>query len=166
MLKLSRAIDFTAKSFFKIGVFSGAVMALLVLVSTLLRYVLGQPISFSDELAGLLFLTMAFTTFPHILNESGHISLDLLIKRMPSFLQKICAYFGMLVFITFAVVFTYQAWKYMGFSKQINSRTDVSGILLWPWMALMPLSMILCVIVEINKLFKHLFNNTMKEIKQ
>jgi len=128
-----------------------------------MRYIFGYPISFSDELAGLLFLAMAFTTFPHILNKSGHISLDLIIKKMPSFLQKICGVIGGLILVTFAVVFAYQAWQFMGFSKIINSRTDVSGILLWPWMALMPTSMILCIIVEIKNLFIQADNASLKE---
>ncbi|UTW14471.1 TRAP transporter small permease [Marinobacterium rhizophilum] len=126
-------------------------MTLIILVSTLLRYLAGQPISFSDELAGLLFLTMAFSTFPHVLNKSGHISLDLLTERMSPGMRKICSLFSAAIFIAFAITFSYQAWGFMDFSRLISSRTDVSGILLWPWMALMPASMVLCIAVELKK---------------
>lgn len=151
MEKLFKSIDFIAKAFFYSGVLSGIFMTLIIFVSTLLRYLAGQPISFSDELAGLLFLAMAFTTFPHVLNKSGHISLDLLTERMPLGMRKLCSLFAGSIFITFAITFSYQAWNFMEFSRLISSRTDVSGILLWPWMALMPISMILCIAVEIRK---------------
>jgi len=140
-------------------------MALLVLVSTLLRYIAGHPLSFSDELAGLLFLTMAFTTFPHVLNKSGHISLDLVVKKLPYSFQKACVVLAALIFAAFAITFTYQAWQFMAFSKMISSRTDVSGILLWPWMALMPASMILCIVVEVKKLLCPTRTETLQEIQ-
>jgi TRAP-type C4-dicarboxylate transport system permease small subunit len=152
--KLFKSIDFTAKLFFYTGVLSGILMTLIILISTLLRYLAGQPIPFSDELAGLLFLTMAFTTIPHVLSKSAHISLDLLTERMSFGLKKICSLFAAAIFIAFAITFSYQAWNFMEFSRLISSRTDVSGILLWPWMALMPASMILCIAVEIKKQFR------------
>ncbi|MBU2964637.1 TRAP transporter small permease [Amphritea sp. 2_MG-2023] len=152
MLLFSKVIDFIVKIVFYIGVSSGIIMTLLVFASTLLRYLAGQPISFSDELTGLLFLTMAFTTFPYVSNKSGHIRLDLITNKMPPTIQKIFIPIASAIFITFAVIFAWQSWQFLEFSKFISSRTDVSRILLWPWMALMPISMILCVLVEIKKL--------------
>lgn len=153
MLMFSRVTDFIVKILFNIGVLSGILMVLLILVSTLMRYIADQPIPFSDELAGLLFLTLAFTTFPHVINKSGHINLNLFAERMPYSLQRVLIVVAAVIFVAFAAVFSYEAWKFMEFSMVVNSRTAVSGILLWPWMALMPASMVLCAVVEVKKLF-------------
>lgn len=165
MVMLTRFIDKIAKLFFYVGVLSGIGMTLLILTSTLLRYIAGYPISFSDELAGLLFLTMAFTTFPHVLNRSGHICLDLIQNKLSFNLQRISRILAAIIFIVFAVVFAYQSWNFMSFSKLIGSRTDVSGIVLWPWMALMPLSMFLCILVELKKSLSKDVTTTHRELE-
>lgn len=152
MLTLSRILDGIVKALFYLGVLSGIAMTLLILVSTLSRYLAGQPVSFSDELAGLLFLSLAFNTLPYVLNKSEHISLSLLTNRLPSGLQGICAIIAGAIFVAFATIFSYQAWQFMEFSRAIHSRSDISGILLWPWMALMPFSMALCILVELKKM--------------
>ncbi|MFP2770327.1 TRAP transporter small permease [Oceanisphaera sp. KMM 10153] len=161
---LSRTLDGIVKALFFIGVLSGITMTLLILISTLSRYLANQPLSFSDELAGLLFLSMAFNTLPYVLNTSGHISLNLLTNRLPAHLQVIFTIITASIFMAFAVVFSYQAWQFMEFSRAIQSRSDISEILLWPWMALMPFSMALCILVEIKKVFFNQLAENTEEI--
>ena len=161
---LSRTLDGIVKALFYIGVLSGITMTFLILISTLSRYLANLPLSFSDELAGLLFLSMAFNTLPYVLNTSGHISLNLLTNRLPAHLQIISTILAASIFIAFAVVFLYQAWQFMEFSRSIQSRSDVSEILLWPWMALLPFSMALCILVEIKKVFFNQSIETTEEI--
>ena len=149
---LSKLLDKLIQLLFHIGVLAGAIMALLILSSALLRYLAGAPLSFSDELAGLLFVTLAFTTFPHVMERAEHINLTILTERMGPVAQRLCRFGGGMIFLTFATVFVYQSWQFTDFSRMIESRTDVSGLLLWPWMALMPASMVLCLLVELRGL--------------
>ncbi len=153
-LFLSRTLDRVTHALFFIGVCAGILMALMILSSALLRYLAGAPLSFSDELAGLLFVTLAFTTFPEVLLRTEHINLTVLTDRFGPFLQRVCRFAAGVIFITFAVVFIYESWNFTDFSRQIESRTDVSGLLLWPWMALMPLSLSLCLLIELRGLLR------------
>ncbi|WP_212654593.1 TRAP transporter small permease [Marinomonas sp. CT5] len=160
---ISNAFDRLIRIIFYIGVISGIVMAALILVSSLLRYIVGSPISFSDELAGLLFVTLAFTTFPLVMDRSEHIQLSIVTEKLSHGAQRICRIFASLILFAFAIVFIYQSWAFMDFSRMISSRTDVSGILLWPWMALMPISMVLCVLVELRAIFRILKDSPVSE---
>ncbi|MFG6177598.1 TRAP transporter small permease [Halomonas sp. THAF12] len=129
----------------------------LVLVSTLMRYLAGSPIGFSDELSGLLFLSLSFLSLPHVLNTSQHIRIDLLVRTLSRRLAVAADIFANAVLVTFATIFAYQAWDFMVFSLQIGARSEISGVLLWPWMALMPLSMGLCLLIIVRNGLRELF---------
>ncbi|WP_269078966.1 TRAP transporter small permease [Litchfieldella anticariensis] len=125
-------------------------MTALVFVSTLMRYLFNSPVHFSNELAGLLFLSITFLTIPHVLNIDRHIKIDLVVKKLPSRIKNPVGVFASMVMIIFSLVFIYESWGFMNFSRLISSRSDISGILLWPWMILMPLSFVMCVVVKIK----------------
>ncbi|MCG7599286.1 TRAP transporter small permease [Halomonas sp. McH1-25] len=131
----------------------------LVLVSTLMRYLVGRPIGFSDELSGLLFLSLSFLSLPHVLNTSQHIRIDLLVRALPSRMAAVADIFANAILVAFASIFAYQAWDFMTFSLQIGARSEISGVLLWPWMALMPLSMLLCILIVVRNGLRGLTHN-------
>ncbi|WP_233440453.1 TRAP transporter small permease [Modicisalibacter coralii] len=122
----------------------------LVLVSTLMRYLAGSPIGFSDELSGLLFLSLSFLSLPHVLNTSQHIRIDLLVRTFSERMAVAADIIANAILVIFAGIFAYQSWDFMMFSFQIESRSEISGVLLWPWMALMPASMLLCILIVVR----------------
>ncbi|WP_417584894.1 TRAP transporter small permease [Nitrincola sp.] len=147
-------IDRVAHYCFLLGVISGMAMTLLIFVSTLMRYIGGKPVRFSDELAGLLFISLAFFCLPHILNKGRHIRIEILLQILPKKLVMIADFFATVALVLFCAIFLYESYDFMNFSKEISSTTDISGILLWPWMAIMPFSMVLCILVQFRHGFK------------
>ncbi|MCC5901871.1 MAG: TRAP transporter small permease [Halomonas sp.] len=135
---------------FLLGVASGIAMTALIFVSTLMRYLGGRPLRFSDELAGLLFLTLTFLCLPHVLNKGRHIRIEILVTLMPKSIVKIMDFIAVIVLLTFCSIFAYESWHFMHFSFSLNSRTDISGILLWPWMSIMTFSMVLCILIQLS----------------
>lgn len=134
-------------------------MTVLIFVSTLMRYLGGRPLRFSDELAGLLFLSLTFLCLPYVLNKGRHIRIEVLINLMPLRAAKVMDFIGVLVLLAFCSIFAFESWKFMSFSFALNSRTDISSILLWPWMSLMPFSMVLCILVQLSHGFKQPAND-------
>lgn len=151
---LSCALSFINRALFYVAVCSGIFMAGMILLSAILRYVINEPLSFSDELAGLLFVTLGFFSFPYVMEKSEHINLSILVERLSPFKQRCCRFLASVVFFLFSVTFIHQSWNFMDFSRVISSRTDVAQLLLWPWMAVMPVSMSLCALVEVRFLFR------------
>ncbi|CUB04539.1 TRAP transporter small permease [Marinomonas fungiae] len=160
---LSKVLDQVVRFLFYLGVLSGAVMALLIFVSAVLRYVVGSPISFSDELASLLFVFLAFSTFPYVLSRGEHIRLTIVTERLAQPMQKIAQIFASIIFLGFASIFIYESYNFVQFSQLLNSHSEVSGILLWPWMALMPCSLGLCFLIELRAITRVLMLKATKE---
>ncbi|KAA0013277.1 TRAP transporter small permease [Billgrantia pellis] len=148
--KFNFLIERTAYVVFVLGVICGALMTTLIFISTLMRYLGGYPLRFSDELAGLLFLSLTFLCLPHVLDKGRHIRIEILMNLVPAPAARIMDAVGTLTLIAFCLIFAIEAWSFMGFSYAINSRTDISSLLLWPWMAIMPFSMLLCLLVQLR----------------
>ncbi|MDN3524612.1 TRAP transporter small permease [Halomonas sabkhae] len=159
MKVLSAWLDRLVYGVFLIGVCGGVFMTGLVLVSTLMRYLAGSPIGFSDELSGLLFLALSFLSLPHVLNTSQHIRIDMLVRTFSARMAVVANIFANAIFVSFAFIFAYEAWHFMAFSLQIGSKSEISGMLLWPWMALMPLSMLLCILIILRNGLRGIFSH-------
>lgn len=163
MTVYSKILDQVVRFLFYSGVVASAIMALLILISALLRYVIGSPISFSDELASLLFVFLAFSTFPYVLNKGEHIRLTIVTERLSLPTQKMAQLLASIIFISFASIFIFESYKFVEFSQLLNSHSEVSGILLWPWMALMPCSLALCLLIELRAITRVFLARTMTE---
>ncbi|WP_116473885.1 TRAP transporter small permease [Zobellella maritima] len=150
MYFLAKLIDRLSYGLFLIGVAGGIVMTFMVFASTLLRYVFDKPVHFSNELAGLLFFSLTFLTIPHVMNCGRHIRIDLVTRCLHPLVARLTEVFASLVLILFSAIIIYESWDFMIFSYEIDSRSDISGLLLWPWMVLMPLSFVLCILVQLR----------------
>lgn len=154
MQKINKLLKNVAYATFLLGVISGIAMTLLIFVSTLMRYLGGRPIRFSDELAGLLFLSLTFLCLPYVLDKGRHIRIEILINLMPAGIAKLMDFIAVMVLLAFCSIFAYESWNFMSFSHSLNSRTDISGLLLWPWMTIMPFSIVLCALIQLTHGFK------------
>ncbi len=148
--KVNLLIERAAYGSFILGVIGGVIMTSLIFISTLMRYLGGRPLRFSDELAGLLFLSLTFLCLPYVLDKGRHIRIEILLNLAPAPMVRIMNFIGTMTLFAFCLIFAFEAWGFMSFSYSIDSRTDISGILLWPWMAIMPFSMLLCILVQLR----------------
>lgn len=150
MYFIAKLIDRLSYGLFLIGVAGGIVMSFTVFASTLMRYVFDNPIHFSNELAGLLFFSLTFLTIPHVLNSGRHIRIDLVTRKLSPLTARLSEVFASLILILFSAIIIYESWDFMLFSYEIDARSEISGLLLWPWMVLMPLSFALCILVQLR----------------
>ncbi|WP_107850430.1 TRAP transporter small permease [Oceanimonas marisflavi] len=155
MSLLTKIVDRLCYGLFLAGVGGGILMTITVFASTLLRYLFGSPVHFSNELAGLLFFSLTFLTIPHVLNSGRHIRIDLITRALSARAARLSETFAGLVLILFSTIVIYESWDFMVFSREIEARSDISGLLLWPWMALMPLSFVLCILVQLRHGLRH-----------
>ena len=131
---------------------SATVMAGLVVLGTVMRYVVGTPLMISNELAGLLFVSMAFLAIPHCLLKKRQITVDIIVRCIPYPWRRLIDILAIFIFIAFAVIFIYEAYDYAEFSYQIRSRSSIGELLLWPWMMLMPVALAIAVLVALVQL--------------
>jgi TRAP-type C4-dicarboxylate transport system permease small subunit len=99
-----------------LGISVFIVMVVSVWLGVLYRYVLVNPLTWTDELAVYGMIWLGYLGMGIAVKYNEHPSLNFFVDRMPSLLQKICkliANFGVLVFLLVAVI-----W---GFDYAINS---------------------------------------------
>ena len=137
--------------------FAGFGIVSIVMLSVFQRYVLKSPLSFSEELVGLLLSSMLFLSLPYITNTDKHVKItlitDFLKKKYKTWLT-IIAYIINLIFSLWMLIETIE---WMEFAIKLNLKTENSRLLLSPWMAVLPLSFSINVIISFKKIFKQIF---------
>jgi TRAP-type transport system small permease protein len=71
-----------------------AVMVVIVFINVIARYVFNNSITASEELARYAFVWSSFLGAIFVLNEGGHIGVDLVVKKLPPALRKIVLVFA------------------------------------------------------------------------
>lgn len=128
-----------------------AVIALtgFVCLSAIMRYVLGTPFHFTEELVALLFLTTVFLTLPYSALRRQHISVTLLTGRLRGMGSRLMQIVNLTVVLVFSVWFFSLSLDFTLFGHELGARSEQSDLLLWPWMALMPLTLALVAVVSV-----------------
>ena len=124
----ARVVEVVCDALLYVATAAGILVTVFVALSSMMRYAIGKPFAYTEELVGLLFATMVFLSLPYCTLRRRHIEVTLLTDRLLLF----CIWYG-----TFA-------WEFVAVSWQLHSKSDMGGILLWPWMASM---FVACVLI-------------------
>ena len=139
MATLNRVLDLLCKALLWVAVVAGMLMTGFVVLASLMRYLVGSPFRFTEELVGLLFVAMACLGLPWATLHDRHLRITLIPERLPPPLRKLSELMSTLAILAFSVYFGILAWDFAYTSLRINARSEMGGIPLFPWMALLPL---------------------------
>lgn len=131
-------IRWFAKAFLCTAGAALGVIVCLVAGSAIMRYVVGSPFGFTEEVVGLLFASLAFLSIAYCALSDREIRVDIVYKAIPAPLQRIGQLISSVALLIFAVWIGWLAYDFIALSYRIGARTDMTGITLWPWMALFP----------------------------
>lgn len=126
---------------------AGIAMTAFVSLSAIMRYVVGKPFGFTEEFVGLLFSALVFLVFPYITIAKQHISITLITDLYSPIFKKIADVLSNILITMFSLWFVYFAYDFCMLSYDLNSKSDLAGITLWPWMSLMIISFILVALI-------------------
>jgi TRAP-type C4-dicarboxylate transport system permease small subunit len=135
--RLDAAVLFLARALAALAAAAVAGMAVLVVASVVMRYALGAPFRFSEELAGLLLAMAAFLAMPLTVAADLNIRVSLLPDRLPAPARRGFFVFGQLILLAFGIVFLLEAWKLAEFTVARNLKTEQARLPLAPWMIAM-----------------------------
>ena len=110
----------------------------LVVLASFMRYFVGSPFAFTEELVALMFLAMVFLTIPISTVRREHIVVTVCVERAAPWLQRALALVATLVMLVFAIWFVFESYQSAAFSRKIGARTEQVDLLVWPWMGIMP----------------------------
>ncbi|MCG8357924.1 MAG: TRAP transporter small permease [Kiloniellales bacterium] len=110
-----------------------AAMAGFVVLSSVMRYAIGAPFHFTEELVGLLFCSMVFLVLPGVQFRNQHIKVDLLTSRFGARATRIQRLSALALTIAFGVAFGWEAYDYLVYAYERGSVTYIGDIPLFPW---------------------------------
>ncbi len=128
------------------SVAGGAIVALIG-VSVTMRYFAYTPFRFTEELVGLLMTAAFFLALPLVTLRAEHVRVLILVSSLPDRASRkvtvLAACFG----AGFCLWFLALCLPWLEFAFQRNIKTEVGRLLMYPWMAILPLSMLLTMLV-------------------
>ena len=161
MSRLEAALALVSRALLGGAAFAVLAMTALVSLSVVMRYVVGSPFAFTEELVALLYLAMVFFTIPIGTLHREHIGVTVCVERVGPRLQRLLGLAAALVMIVFAVWFVYETCAFTAFSRKLEARSDHVGLLLWPWMAIMPATIALTGIIALVRGWQSLWDPRM-----
>ena len=118
-----------------------------------MRHFANAPFRFTEELVGLLMAAAFFLALPLVTLRSEHVRVRLVIRALPPMIRRAVAVMANLFGFTFCLWFVWLALPWFEFAFQRSIRTEVARLLMYPWMALLPLSLFLSALAFAIRIF-------------
>lgn len=108
------------------------VLAIVLGVDVVLRYLFNAPLIWGDEASALVLLIVFFASLPQVTQNRGHVHMDMLYKAMPASLQRFCDALSGLCGLIFSSLLLYQSCKSTFDMFRWNERAEMIAIPYWP----------------------------------
>lgn len=149
MTALQIALLALSRAFSRLAAVVLLVMTGMVILASFMRYLVGAPFHFTEEVVALLYLSTVFLALPACAIRRQHIMVGILTDRVGGEARRWLAFVAIAVMIAFCGWFGYATLEFTLFSREIEARSEQVEILLWPWMAILPATMLLLVAIEL-----------------
>ena len=140
-----------------IGIFF---IVLLLVGSSLKRYLFQQPIHVTEELGGLLFLATTFLGLTYGFVKNRHVRLEVFWRKIPSPWNNISEAIGYVLCIGGLTILIRETWALTVFSYDIQGKSVMTELILWPWRLIIPVILTflgLAIFVRLLQIVLHLF---------
>ena len=125
---------------------AGATIVLLIGASVTMRYFAFAPFRFTEELVGLLMTAAFFLALPLVTLRAEHVRVLLFVSMLPDRATRAVRALAALFGGAFCLWFLALCVPWLEFAIDRNIKTEVGRLLMYPWMALLPLSMALSIV--------------------
>jgi len=126
-----------------VATLAGVMIVVLVGTSVTMRHAAQAPFRFTEELVGLLMTAAFFLALPLVTLNAEHVRVQIVVNSLPERVARWVAVAAALFGIVFAVWFFWLCVPWFEFAYVRAIKTDVGRLLMYPWMAVLPLSMLL-----------------------
>lgn len=124
---------------------------LILFYGVILRYVLGLPTTWQDEIARIFLVWGILIGVASTLRENNHIRVDLFYRLFPKSIQRWIEFFANLVILSFFVFLVYSGSELIS-QKLHTGQESLNGLPLWFIYLIIPFSGLLLIIRTIEKL--------------
>lgn len=111
--------------------------------SVTMRYLAYAPFRNTEELVGLLMTAAFFLALPLVTLRAEHVRVLIIVSSLPDRASRWLAVVAGLFGAAFCLWFFALCLPWLEFAFDRGIKTEVGRLLMYPWMALLPLSMLL-----------------------
>lgn len=154
MSVIERLFTLLGKAMLYVATAALLLLTFLVVLSSLMRYVYGQPFSFTEELVALLYMASVFLAVPLATSQRAHVSIAVLPQRLMQLWRRPFHALACIIMISFCLWFAVVSYDFMAQSYKFGSKSEQAEFVLWPWMAIMPAMMFLVALVSVLHLIQ------------
>lgn len=122
---------------------AGVMIVGLIGASVTMRYLAYTPFRFTEELVGLLMTAAFFLALPLITLRAKHVRVLMLLTYLPERAKRPVNIMAGLFGLAFCLWFFALCLPWFEFAFDRKIKTEVGRLLMYPWMALLPISMLL-----------------------
>ena len=122
---------------------AGVMIVGLIGASVTMRYLAYTPFRFTEELVGLLMTAAFFLALPLITLRAKHVRVFMLLTYLPERTKRPVNIMAGLFGLAFCLWFFALCLPWFEFAFDRKIKTEVGRLLMYPWMALLPISMLL-----------------------
>jgi len=115
----------------------------LVGTSVAMRHIASAPFRFTEELVGLLMTAAFFLALPLVTLNAEHVRVQILVASLPVRFTLWAGIAAAVFGVSFSLWFFWLGVPWFEFAFQRSIKTEVGRLLMYPWMGLVPLSMLL-----------------------
>lgn len=124
----------------------------IIVTSVLMRKLANTPLHFTEEIVGLLLSVSLFLGLPMVTLKAKHVRVSLIVNLVSGKGRRALQIAALLVGICFFAWLIIETIPWFEFAFKRNLKTETARILLYPWMALMPLSLTLTCAIFVARL--------------
>ncbi len=122
-------------------------MIALVIYDVFLRYVVGDPSVWANEVSAVLLILVVFATLPHVTIQREHLGNDMVYLMLGSRGKRVTAGAGYLCGAIFGGVLAFRSFTAMLDAHRYNEGTQNVDFPYWPFYGVMTVSAALVVVI-------------------
>jgi len=126
-----------------IATLAAVMIVVLVGASVTMRHLAHAPFRFTEELVGLLMTAAFFLALPLVTLNAEHVRVQILIAALPERVARWASVAAAIFGVVFTVWFCSLCIPWFEFAYERKIKTEVGRLLMYPWMAVLPLSLLL-----------------------
>lgn len=125
----------------------------IIVTSVVMRRFANAPLHITEDVVGLLLSVALFLALPYVTLRSKHVRVAIVAETAGERLAPVFAIAAMLVGVVFFGWIFIESLPWFEFAWNRGLKTQTARVLLYPWMAVLPLSIGLTCLIFVFRLF-------------
>lgn len=150
---LAQGLEYLALAMAFLAALAMVGIVTIIVTSVIMRRFANAPLHITEDMVGLMLSVVIFLGVPYVTLRSKHVRVAIVAEAAGKRLAPVLAGAAMLVGVIFFGWIFVESLPWFEFAWKRGLKTETARILLYPWMAVLPLSIGLTWLIFVSRLF-------------